>query len=102
MRGLQAICDLPIARCGGLILGVRELDALVFTLKEYLESDNKSTPPTKDLLRAAVLSLLQEGPLNHTFLNSCEHSLPDTSDTFYTHIESKFLIVHDPRIPNCS
>jgi hypothetical protein len=61
VRGLQAIRDLPIARSGGLILGVRELDALVFAMNEYLTSDNKSTPPTKDLLRAAVLSLLQEG-----------------------------------------
>ena len=61
VRGLQVIRDLPIARSGGLILGVRELDALVFAVRQYLASDNKATPPTKDFLRAAVLSLLQEG-----------------------------------------
>ena len=61
VRGNQALRDLPIARSGGLILGVRELDALIIAMQNYLDSPKKNTPPSKDLLRAGALSLMQEG-----------------------------------------
>ena len=61
IRGNQALRDLPIARSGGLILGVRELDALIVAMQNYIDSPKNTTPPSKDLLRAGARSLMQEG-----------------------------------------
>ena len=44
-----------------MILGHHQLDALIYILQQYLESAKTTTPPSKDLLRQAVLSLIQEG-----------------------------------------
>ena len=45
IRGNQALRDLPIARSGGLILGVRELDALIVAMQNYIDSPKNTTPP---------------------------------------------------------
>ena len=59
--GMNTIRALPETRKAKQVVSPKELDCLIMILQEFLASAKRTTPPTKSVLRRAVLSLMQQG-----------------------------------------
>ena len=64
--GMNAIRELPKIRKAKQVVSPKELDGMVLVLQEFLASAKRTCPPTKILLREAVISLMQSGTVLST------------------------------------
>ena len=60
-EGNHALSELPRLRSEGALVSPPLLKAILDITKAYLESPNRAAPPTRDVLRDAVQSLLPRG-----------------------------------------
>ena len=60
-EGVNALRDLPKLREEGVIASPAQLRAILSIVKAYLASPNRAAPPSRDVIRDAVQSLLPRG-----------------------------------------